>query len=365
MVNESKPLNQRPSVSTSTGDNSTRQMNSMTQRFHSSSLRSSFTSMSTTLIAVAFLAVMLVCDQHEPPNCFVQGFSSSKMMLNPHRQLAPMTSSCTFRSVARGSTSTVMGHVGYNPFSSMLKAANVDSSSAGKSKYNVKILGRGADAVVKLGSILVPPSEEFHHYYRESAIYIYAMGTTDDDDSGDYVIRGVLIDHPTPFVLDEVIENDGMQMEDPLGFNLIYRGGGNSKESILLFHKHSDLDSETSTQIADNIYQGGLNEGRNKILNGNAESTDFKFFFGYCEFTEEELEEMLNSSFEDENDTWTSVTVDNPDFILSTDWEKGDAYKYLRNSIKQQLDNSNNKGNINSSSKKKQSRGGGLPPPRP
>ena len=66
-------------------------------------------------------------------------------------------------------------------------------------------------------------------------------------------------------------------------------------------------------------------------------STDFKFFFGYCEFTEEELEEMLHSTFDDGDDAWTSVVVDNPDFVLSTEWEKGDAYKYLRNVIQQQL----------------------------
>ena len=70
----------------------------------------------------------------------------------------------------------------------------------------MRFLGKGDRAIVRTGCVLVAPVHEYHHYYRKAAIFIHAMGE-DDDKGGVYVVRGVILDHPTPFTVGEMIMN--------------------------------------------------------------------------------------------------------------------------------------------------------------
>jgi len=51
------------------------------------------------------------------------------------------------------------------------------------------------------------------------------------------------------------------------------------------------------------------------------------------EFTEAELDEMLENR-EDESTQWASVEVP-PDFVLNSDWGRGEAWARLRNAIRE------------------------------
>ena len=56
-----------------------------------------------------------------------------------------------------------------------------------------------------------------------------------------------------------------------------------------------------------------------------------KFFFNYMEFTENELENMLEAH-QTESDGWVAVEVP-PELVLSSDYDRGDAWARLRNAI--------------------------------
>ncbi len=58
-----------------------------------------------------------------------------------------------------------------------------------------------------------------------------------------------------------------------------------------------------------------------------------KFFFNYMEFTENELEEMLQITHGD-GDAWTSVEVP-PDVVLDSGYDRGDAWTRLRNAVRE------------------------------
>lgn len=209
---------------------------------------------------------------------------------------------------------------------------------------NVKILGRGPDAIVRPGCVLVAPSNEFHHFYRQSAIFIFAMGEEERDEGNPYqepryIIRGLIIDHPTPFTLAEMMEQNPNVVENPMGQNFLFRGGDKGKDGVILLHDQEDV--APFSEIGDSgIYQGGWDVALEKCRQAEkGEATyaqSFKAFFNYCEFTEQELEDLLDS--QEDGDAWVSVEV-TPKFVLDPDWDRGDAWKRLRNTLKQMENN--------------------------
>ncbi len=59
----------------------------------------------------------------------------------------------------------------------------------------------------------------------------------------------------------------------------------------------------------------------------------FKFFFNYVQFSDTELENILKETDTD-GDAWASLEVP-PSLVLNNDFDRGDAWSFLRNQIKQ------------------------------
>mmetsp|Transcript_58102 Transcript_58102/g.65889 ORF Transcript_58102/g.65889 Transcript_58102/m.65889 type:complete len:284 (+) Transcript_58102:72-923(+) len=202
---------------------------------------------------------------------------------------------------------------------------------------NIRFLGRGENAIVRPGCILLAPAEEFHHYLRQSAVFIYAMGTDDDDA---YVIRGVIIDNMTPWTMGEMmkIQRDEIDKSSSssngsgsgsgsgsIYDNLICKGGDTGGEDVFCLHSVADINTEeigTST-----LYQGGDLQKLSK-----EDPSRVKFFFNYMEFLEQELTEMLDITHED-GDSWMSVEA-SPEIVLNTNYEKGECWSRLRSAIR-------------------------------
>jgi hypothetical protein len=144
----------------------------------------------------------------------------------------------------------------------------------------IRFLGRGPNAIVRPGVVLLAPQEEFHHFLRQAAIFIYAMGT---DEYDVFVIRGVIIDHPTAFTMAEMV--DSTIPDPPKCFdNLLYRGGDLGGEHAVMFHSDERLAELADCEMigTTGVYTGGLDYCSNEM-----DADRFKFFFEYMEFTEQ------------------------------------------------------------------------------
>lgn len=204
-------------------------------------------------------------------------------------------------------------------------ASTGDSETTTSTGTEIKFLGRGKDAIVRPGVVLVAPPDEYHHFLRESAVFIYAMG---EDDDGVYVIRGVIIDHPTPFTMHEMMPAgqtvlDGNADDQPIATflrNLLYRGG-ELGDAVFMLHSDQQLGEQAKQEVigSSGIYQGGLEYAEENNYEINPDQC--KFFFSFMEFTEAEMEEMLENRA-DESTQWLSVEVP-PDFVLNSEWERG------------------------------------------
>ncbi len=171
------------------------------------------------------------------------------------------------------------------------RSASTRLYSSENDNNEIRFLGKGPNAIVRPGVVLLAPAEEFHHYLRQSAVFIYAMGTDDNDD---YVIRGAILDNPTPFTIGEMMEN---KATGGVYENLIFRGGESGGQEAFCLHSIQSLGLEEIG--TSRIYQGGE-------LDKIEDPSKVKFFFNYMEFLEQELEDMLEIIQED-GDGWTSV----------------------------------------------------------
>ncbi|KAG7357467.1 ACR COG1678 domain containing protein [Nitzschia inconspicua] len=211
------------------------------------------------------------------------------------------------------------------PFMQLYSAPSSSSTSDSSSK--IRYLGSGPNAIVREGVVLLAPVEEYHHFLRQAAVFVYAMGETDDSD---YVVRGVIVDHPTPFTMKEMMEDKPSDADKEVYNNLIFRGGDTGGESAFGLHTLSDLGvDEIGTS---GIYQGGDFSSVSSVV----DSKKVKFFFNYMEFTEQELEDMLEVKYED-GDCWTSVEVP-PELVLSSEYDRGEAWARLRNAVRDDIE---------------------------
>lgn len=201
------------------------------------------------------------------------------------------------------------------------------SSVKRSSADDIRFLGKGPNALVREGVVLIAPQEEFHTFLRQAAVYIYAIGT---DEYNETVVRGVILDHPTPFTMAEMSPGT---VTGALSENLLWKGGMKGGDCAMMLHTVSSLgQDEIGTS---GVFEGGLVSAMESVENGEHQSDQFKFFFNYCQFTPTELDDML-SGVDDDGDAWVSVEV--PSDIVFADWNRGDCWRYLRNVIRQRFD---------------------------
>lgn len=199
------------------------------------------------------------------------------------------------------------------------------SSSDNTNNNGIQYLGKGADALVRPGVVLIPPSYEFSTYLRECALFIHAMGF--DEKLETDVIRGVVIDYPTAFNMGEM-----SAIEGALSDNVIYRGGSEGGDSVMMLHS---FEGAARDEIGSSgIYEGGLQEAMQACDDGTANPQQFKFFFNYCQFRAQELEDILAE--EEDGDAWVSVQVP-PEMVLNWNLDRGECWKQLRNGVRQHV----------------------------
>jgi len=256
----------------------------------------------------------------------------------------------------------------------------------------IQLLGQGMDAPIQPGVVLLAPSYEYSHFLKHAAIFIYAMGT--DEVYKDTVIRGVLLDQPTAFSMGEMCPGSvygelahrtlftgGNQGKDSV---LLFHRLGTpptastttqdsfSSSSLYTVTSKGTITIQNTKMIGSSgVFQGGIH-ALQEIINQGILDDDphvqfqyphrdslYKFFFNYIQFTQKELILLLqetdpetnnqnnkngiSSSFSaksEENekkkkknsvlDVWTTLQVPS-DFILRNDWERGEAWAYLKN----------------------------------
>lgn len=195
-------------------------------------------------------------------------------------------------------------------------------------KEKVRFLGKGSNAIVRPGVVLVAPVHEYHHFLMKSAVFIHAIGL---NEYGEHVTRGVIIDHPTAFTMGEMSAGSVVGV---LGNNILFQGGNQGNDSAIMLHSLGDENIGDGKMIGTSkIYEGGLGAALAAADEGEADPDKFKFFFNYMEFTDNELQSMLNDE-DSEGDAWISVEVP-VDMILDSDLDRGDAWRSLRNQLKQ------------------------------
>lgn len=201
-----------------------------------------------------------------------------------------------------------------------------------ESSRKIRFLGSGDSAIIRPGVVLVAPKHEYDHFLMKSAVFIYAIGL---DDNEDMVIRGVIIDHPTAFTISEMSPN----VMGSLSNNLLFRGGRCGNDSAMLLHSAGGADGHVKTGEmigSSGIYEGGIVSAMEAADNGLANSDQFKFFFNYMEFRENELDDMFKGIIDDDGlqDEWVSLEVP-PEYVLNSDLERGEMWSILRNSIRE------------------------------
>lgn len=180
-----------------------------------------------------------------------------------------------------------------------------------------------------------------------SAVFLHAIGL---NERNEHVTRGVIIDHPTAFTMGEM---GGGSITGVLAHNTLFRGGDAGRDTAMLLHSCGGDDggggggsNEDGTddgivipggkQIGTSgVYEGGVRAAVDAADGGLVDPGRFKFFFNYVEFSDGELESMLNA-VDDEGDAWAAVEVP-PELVLDSNFDRGDAWARIRNGIREMI----------------------------
>jgi hypothetical protein len=201
-----------------------------------------------------------------------------------------------------------------------------NSPAEGESK--IRYLGSGDDAIIRPGVVLVAPSHEYDHFLMRSAVFIYAIGL---NEQGNSIARGVVLDHPTAFTIGEMSPN----VMGGLSENRLFRGGYDGSDTAMLLHSAGGTDGPVKTDSmigSSGIFEGGIVSAMESADAGLIETNRCKFFFNYMQFTEKELDNMF-AGIED-GDAWVSLEIP-ADYVLNSDYERGQLWSKLRNSIRE------------------------------
>ena len=206
-----------------------------------------------------------------------------------------------------------------------------DDEDGGVSAIPIRYLGKGERAIIRPGVVMVAPAHESSHFLMKSAVFVYAMGL---DAYGEHVTRGVIIDHPTAFTMGEM---GGGSVVGTLGNNILFRGGDAGNDSALMLHSNGKIVAKDTAEPIGNsgLYEGGLSAAMEAADEGEIDPESCKFFFNYVQFTDNEIENILQME-DTVGDAWCSCEVP-PDFVLNCEYGRGEAWGYLRNRVKQMM----------------------------
>lgn len=202
---------------------------------------------------------------------------------------------------------------------------------------DIQFLGKGPDALVKEGVVLVAPLHEFNHHLRQSVVFIYDIGYENDDDAEELeednpvLIRGVVVDSPTPFTIHEMTDGS-VEVSPALRDNLVFRGGNVGDEGVVVLNGVGPATVNEEPIGSSGIYLGG---GKSIHSKEEQDASLYKFFFQHVEFRQEELEDLLEDV--EEGDGWISLQIP-PAMVLNGDYDNGDCWKRLRNHAQQRVE---------------------------
>jgi hypothetical protein len=214
---------------------------------------------------------------------------------------------------------------------------NLFKKGVGSDSPPIRFLGKGKRAVIRPGVVLVAPVHEYNHFLMNSAVFVHAIGV---DEYGEHVTRGVIIDHPTAFTMGEM---GGGSVYGTLAHNTLFQGGDFGNDSAILLHSYGEAEGATDTESPSSIdcgdmigtsgiFEGGVHDAMDLADEGLVDPERFKFFFNYVQFTDKELESMLEAADSD-GDAWASMEVPSR-VILENSFTRGDAWSYLRNQMR-------------------------------
>ena len=135
-------------------------------------------------------------------------------------------------------------------------------------------------------------------------------------------------------------EMGGGSVVGALAQNILFRGGDVGNDSALLLHSHGGaggaLEAHTGEAIGNSgICEGGWAAAMDACDDALVDPDDFKFFFNYVQFTDNEIEGMLAEE-DSAGDAWASVEVPSS-FILDSDYARGEAWTYLRSQLREEF----------------------------
>jgi len=236
---------------------------------------------------------------------------------------SPSQTQLTFSDVrSRSNNNMPLFHFG-SP--TLMKVAS--DSSTNEDSGKIKFLGSGEDAMIRPGVVLVAPNHEYDHFLRRSAVFVYAIGVDEDENT---IIRGVVLDHPTAFSIGEMSPN----VVGTLSENVFFRGGYDGNDSAMMLHSAGGPSGPVKSEImigSSGIFEGGIASAMESADAGEINPTQCKFFFSHMQFTEKELENMFAGA-EDE-DEWVSLEIP-PEYVLNSEYERGQLWSKLRNKIR-------------------------------
>jgi hypothetical protein len=211
---------------------------------------------------------------------------------------------------------------------SMTRRQMTGDSSTNEEAGKIRYLGSGDDAIIRPGVVLVAPSHEYDHFLMRSAVFIYAIGLDEQENT---IARGVVLDHPTAFTIGEMSPN----VMGSLSENQLFRGGYDGSDTAILLHSAGGGDGPVKSDSmigSSGIFEGGIVSAMESADAGVIETNRCKFFFNYMQFTEKELDNMF-AGVED-GDAWVSLEIPT-DYVLNSDYERGQLWSKLRNSIRE------------------------------
>lgn len=163
--------------------------------------------------------------------------------------------------------------------------------------------------------LLVAPESEGGHLTNEGVVFIYQIN--------DEEATGVVLQKPTTFTMNEMAPDF-----DDFDENVMYRGGEEGGQSVLMFHPHGDLDG--CRNVGNGIFVGGVQNAKQAVWSGMKPASTFQFFFNHLTFSTVNLEGMLS-----ENGGWKVLRFPEQamvDVVLSPG--EGEIWSQLHRRIK-------------------------------